>query len=442
MGGVVLAEAGAQKEHPARKSFIAHNFGRPLESGGVRQSILALNMSAIGGGLLTLSYAMRLTGIGLGCFLVIVAGLASAYSIQILMEQAAETGSTQYGELVGKKMRGCGTAFNIVLSAYGFGCQVAYSNFVGEFTSALFQVMLPSVPILHRKDFVMFAILVIVIPLTVPRSISALRYVSPISVVSLMYTAVLIITRTPEKVTSNVVSELNVWTIDWNFFVALGNFIFAYNCHLNVVPVASELQIATDVKIRKITYSAVFVQMFFYLCIALAGYLSFGEAARSDILANYAVDDPSAVVARCALATTLTLAMPIGLNPTIRAFLAVFDAACEAQKDNSLETGSLEAELLERPKKSLFDNWIARLLSAMLYTISAAIMACLVGDPSQIFGLTSAVTGTLMMFVLPAVFCDNFRLPVIGLLVLGALNGVGAVVIVLQGSGVLPKAPH
>lgn len=80
--------------------------------------------------------------------------------------------------------------------------------------------------------------------------------------------------------------------------VALGNFVFAYNCHLNVCPVAAELEVPTGERIHKVTYTAVFVQIFFYLGIAICGYLSFGTGTESDILLNYDADDPWAIVSR------------------------------------------------------------------------------------------------------------------------------------------------
>ncbi|CAD7957477.1 unnamed protein product [Amoebophrya sp. A25] len=432
---VVAGQGFAYTE--VRRNFFGHNFVRPLTSGGVRQSVLALTSTAIGGGLLTLPYAMRLTGMGLGCLLLLVGGLMSAYSIQVLMTKTVETGAMQYGELVGKKMRGCGTAFNVLLSAYGFGVQVAYFNFVGDFLSSLGEVLFPSVPLLHSREFIIFAILPIVVPLSVPRSLSSLKYVSIVGAIALAYTSALIIARAPGKVTKDIIAELKVCVIDWNFFIALGNFVFAYNCHLNVCPVASELEVATGPRISKVSYTAIFVQIFFYMCIAVSGYLSFGEGAKSDILANYAVDDPSAIIARFALAATLLFALPINLNPTLRAFLAVGDSL----RKKGARRSQGENGLLERPRTKLHDNWVARLLSAMLYTIGAATTACAVSDPSEVIGLTSAAIGTLMMFILPGFFAGDFRLPVIGLFVLGFLNGSGAIVMILQAFGVLPKAP-
>lgn len=78
---------------------------RALTSGGIRQSVLTLTSTAIGGGLLTLPYAMRLTGMGLGIVLLLLSALSAVYSIQIIMTSTVETGSMQYGDLVAKKIR-------------------------------------------------------------------------------------------------------------------------------------------------------------------------------------------------------------------------------------------------------------------------------------------------------------------------------------------------
>eukprot|EP00392_Amoebophrya_sp_AT5.2_P014026 g14162.t1 len=492
----VVAGQGFSYNVMERPNFFRHNFGRPLTSGGVRQSVLALTSTAIGGGLLTLPYAMRLTGMGLGAFLLILGGLTSAYSIKVLMVKTAETGAVQYGELVGKKFTGCGTAFDVLLSIYGFGVQVAYFNFVGDFMSSLGGIFFPGVPVLHDRSFIIFAILVIVVPLSVPKSLSALKYCSLVGAVSLAYTSALIIAKTPLTVTKDIVDSLTVINLDWNFFIrscdkqpagrvsvhslALGNFVFAYNCHLNVCPVAAELEVPTGERIHKVTYTAVFVQIFFYLGIAICGYLSFGTGTESDILLNYDADDPWAIVSRFCLAVTLLFALPINLNPTLRAFLAVMDRVAERTRKTEVDhdphvrpPGSLgrpplttaaneRAETLlahsvtpapggeqataaavpsPTRRRRLHDSWVARFLSAVLYTVGAASVACVVKNPSQVIGLTSAAIGTLMMFLLPAFFAGDFRWPVVVLFVMGGLNGVGAVVMLLQAASVLPNPP-
>ncbi|CAD7939938.1 unnamed protein product [Amoebophrya sp. A120] len=443
----IVAAQGFAYSEVRRPNFFRHNFGRPLRSGGVRQSVLALTSTAIGGGLLTLPYAMRLTGMGLGAFLLILGGLAAAYSIQVLMLKTAETGSMEYGELVGKKIAGCGGAFDCLLAIYGFGVQVAYFNFVGDFMSSLAGIFLPTIPALHDRAVIIYGILVFVIPLSVPKNLSALKYCSVIGAVSLAYTSALIIARTPGQVTQQILDELLVVRLDWNFFIALGNFVFAYNCHLNVCPVAAEMEVPTSQRITKVTYTATFVQIFFYLGIAVCGYLSFGEGTASDILKNYDSDDPAAIISRFALAVTLLFALPINLNPTLRAFLAVGDRIRDrggnGSRGNEDDVASLERvqSFIERPRKKLHDFAVARLLSAILYTVAAATVACLVKNPSQVIGLTSAAIGTLMMFLLPAFFAGDFRWPVVVLLLMGALNGVGAVVMVLQALKVLDPPP-
>ena len=58
--------------------------------------------------------------------------------------------------------------------------------------------------------------------------------------------------KTPHNYDHEKVQKMTYMTVNWNFFEAFGNFIFAFNCHLNVVPVASELENPTPPRIRKV----------------------------------------------------------------------------------------------------------------------------------------------------------------------------------------------
>ena len=82
---------------PSKTNFLHQNlqglaFLRPLTKGGVRQSVLTLTSTAVGGGLLTLPYAMSLTGWGLGLVILLLGAVASVWGIEQLMTNAIETG--------------------------------------------------------------------------------------------------------------------------------------------------------------------------------------------------------------------------------------------------------------------------------------------------------------------------------------------------------------
>ncbi len=59
---------------------------------GVRQSVLTLTSTALGGGLLILPFCFRLVGVVLGTLILLIHGFAAAISIEFLMDKAVESG--------------------------------------------------------------------------------------------------------------------------------------------------------------------------------------------------------------------------------------------------------------------------------------------------------------------------------------------------------------
>jgi amino acid permease len=357
---------------------------------------------------------MRLTGWGLGLIILIAGAFTSIWSIEFLMMNAIETGAVQYGELIGKHLRGWGTAFDTALSVYGFGVMIAYLVFLGDFIPSLAKQFLPSVTPLHHREIAMALTLIVAVPLSVPKRLSALRYCSVVASVSLVYTAALIIMRTTEYAPwvlnpaeyGEGISKYPVYIFSWKIFQAIGNFIFVYNCHLNVVPVASELSRPTPERIRKIANTSVTIQIIFYLFIAMCGYISFGDRktnpdnpTKADILKNYENEDGLANIARLALTITLIFALPINLNPTLRSFLRVCDRTVKKWYKIKLGVSTLPEEVVVRRSH---DFRYRRLLGACFYLFLALFVAVVWTNPSEIIGLMSASIGTLMMFVFPA----------------------------------------
>ncbi len=318
---------------PRRNStnWVAHNLGRPLSSGGIRQSVMTLASTAIGGGLLTLPFAMKTTGMGLGFVLVLLGALASGYGIEILLRKTADASGyniRSYGDLVGKKLgNGFGTFFDLLLSIYGLGVQVAFMNFIGDFASRLCEFFFPTLTALNDKTLWVWLSLLMTIPLSVPKNLSALKYCSVFAAFALMFTSFVIVVKTPSNfIEGDRGSQIEIVNVNWKFFEAVGNFVFAFNCHLNVSPVAAELSAPSSQRIAKITVASVMLQLVFYLLIATCGYLSFGDLdTQENILDSYPNNDALAIISRISLTITLFFGLPINLNPTLRAFLRVLD---------------------------------------------------------------------------------------------------------------------
>merc|ERR1719440_1170252 len=69
--------------------------------------------------------------------------------------------------------------------------------------------------------------------------------------------------------------ELVVFDFNLDLFNAFAICVFAFNCHINVVPVASRLIRPTKERIRKVSWWVNGLQLAFYSIIGITGYLTF-----------------------------------------------------------------------------------------------------------------------------------------------------------------------
>merc|ERR1719331_186682 len=67
--------------------------------------------------------------------------------------------------------------------------------------------------------------------------------------------------------------------------------VFAFNCHLNVVPVGGNMVRATKARIVKVSAVVNLVQVTFYLLIGVTGYLYFLDETPQDIVNGFPDND-------------------------------------------------------------------------------------------------------------------------------------------------------
>merc|ERR1740121_989934 len=98
--------------------------------------------------------------------------------------------------------------------------------------------------------------MVCVLPLCLPETLGALRYCSLMSLLAVFSTTGVILWKCRDNYNEHVgqpdFGEIEWFKLDANFFKTFGIFLYAYNCHMNLVPVASELQRTSTRSIRKI----------------------------------------------------------------------------------------------------------------------------------------------------------------------------------------------
>ena len=95
-----------------RRTFTQRTFSK-LDKGSLRGSIFALCASAIGSGVLSLPYVLKLCGYGMGIFLMLLGAFAAKWSLSLLAHVAVDHGLANYSKIC---LKAGGKKLNLLLS--------------------------------------------------------------------------------------------------------------------------------------------------------------------------------------------------------------------------------------------------------------------------------------------------------------------------------------
>jgi len=101
------------------------------------------------------------------------------------------------------------------------------------------------------------AAILICFPLCLPRELNKLRYASLLSIVTIMYTILVVLIEFPFYMKQNLFDIEEPMVIKWakmdtEFFVAASMTFLAYTCQQNVFTVYSEMERPSERRIKKV----------------------------------------------------------------------------------------------------------------------------------------------------------------------------------------------
>lgn len=314
------------------RSFIQRSFGK-MEPGSLRGSILTLIITAIGGGTLSLPYAMVQSGCILGLILILLGAIAAIWSFDLIIQTLKRTGRiTSVKEFCiksgGPKLE---IFYNVivVLTLYGSICafNIIVKTLLLDIIKLIWGPTNPNINLYSNLE-VIIAIVVIVFPFSLFWTMNQLRYFAIVSFCAIIYVVIILIAETPAYF-----AKFNPWShpekgfhyhsfiFDFNILNSFAIGFYAFTCQTSFFPIFSELAIPNQRRAYKIVYRSMFVNWLFYTLIALAGYLSTFDQTPHVVLNRRPLsDDPNAhdyklLVGSVAISFSLIFASPLNYNP-------------------------------------------------------------------------------------------------------------------------------
>jgi len=334
----------ARKPMPAIRETVG--FAMPsIAQGSLLGSVFTLVASAMGAGCLSLPHMLCRSGLGLGLVLLFCGALLAHLSLVVLMSCARYTECTSFAELValsyrarercsrtpspgaghipgGRTMgsgRGAALAVDVVISFYGVAAVLIYMMLIGDFFRGIALSPALGWASATRGPLILSSLLV-VFPLSLPRHVSALRYVCLLSTGSILFMSIVVLARMPTFVLERQggdSAESVLW-VSGDLRANLQSFgiaIFAFAAHTNAVPTVAVLEGPRAVRIWQVSLLSVMVEFVIYSMIAVGGYLCFLGETQQDFIRNYPTDDTLMLVVRCVYSVPVVFGVPINLSP-------------------------------------------------------------------------------------------------------------------------------
>lgn len=319
-----------------RRTFYSRTFSA-LGKGSLRGSIFALCASAIGSGVLSLPYVLGLCGWGLGMIFMAIGAIAAELSLRMLAHLAVHHKLPNYS---GIAIKAGGQTLNMVLSimilAFMFGSCISYQIIVTSLLQYVCIHLGADETFIRSTTFVLAqsapTALLLLLPLSLKRDMSAFRYVSLASIGALLFTAVVLIVELPKYFSANKADpaiKIEFGFYDLDMFTGMSMTFFAFQCQVQLLPIYSELVNPNYRRVVKVIDRAIAVDLFFYATIAAAGYLSsFNETAkivleRKQLKGDDGPDIPI-LIAIVLVIGSILVAFPVAYNPFRQQFTIIF----------------------------------------------------------------------------------------------------------------------
>lgn len=271
--------------------------------GGVPGAVFNLATSIIGAGIMALPATMKVLGLGLGFILIIVMGVLSEISVELLVRFSVHCKANSYGEVVqtalGKPARIVSEICIIINNA---GVLVVYLIIMGDVMSGslhhmgVFDQWLGYGFWDHRKLVILITVVVFLSPLCFLERIDSLSLTSAASVaLAVVFVLVCGIVAFIKLVEGNIDTpkmgpDFGSKKAILDLLVVIPIMTNAYVCHFNVQPIYNELEGRSPEKMNRVGRITTVLCVLVYASTAISGYLLFGKDTESDILTNFDKD--------------------------------------------------------------------------------------------------------------------------------------------------------
>ncbi|KPA85606.1 putative amino acid transporter aATP11 [Leptomonas pyrrhocoris] len=359
---------------------------RIMPPGGFASGVFNLAGSSLGAGILGLPDAFNSSGLVTGTILLIIIFLMTVYTVRLLAIVYEKTGIRSY-ELTARYLFGRGgdifTAVIMFLKCIG-AC-IAYVICVSDLWHAFLND--DRVPERYQSDsfrrvLTSVTFVVLMLPLSLPRQINSLRYVSLFGVTFILFFVVCVIVHSATHGLKNGnLSKVKLFNTGNAAMGGLGQFVFAFLCQSNAYQVFNETTKPSVRFFELQCFISMLICTVFYWLAGFFAYADFGSDVASSLLSMYRpLTDYYFAVAYLGLIIKLCVAFALHILPCRDAVhhLVGWDIRTVA--------------------------WWKNALLCTFLSLVSLLCGLFIPKVNTVFGLLGSFTGSFIAFVFPSLF--------------------------------------
>ncbi|XP_057969232.1 amino acid transporter AVT6E [Malania oleifera] len=270
---------------------------------GMYGAVFNLTTTIIGAGIMALPATMKVLGLVLGFVLIILMGILSEISVELLIRFSVFCKASSYGEVVQYALgRPARVLSEICIIVNNAGILVVYLIIMGDVMSGsshhigVFDQWLGTGVWDHRKLVILVIVVVFLAPLCSLEKIDSLSMTSAASVaLAVVFVLVACIIAFIKLVegrieTPRMAPDFGSKRAILDLLVVIPIMTNAYICHFNVQPIYNELEGRSPQKMSRVGRITTVLCIVVYTFTAISGYLLFGKDTESDVLTNFDKD--------------------------------------------------------------------------------------------------------------------------------------------------------
>ncbi|KAF8658529.1 hypothetical protein HU200_058986 [Digitaria exilis] len=275
----------------------------PPEGSSVPAAVFNLATSIIGAGIMALPATMKVLGVTVGLVSILVMGVLSEITIELLVRFSAYCRALSYGEVVHRALgRPASIVAQMCVIINNAGVLVVYLIIIGDVMSgSLKHIGVMDQLVGHgewdnRKLLILVVLVIFLAPLCALEKIDSLSLSSAASVALAVVFVVVSCIIALIKIAEGKISmprmgpDFSSREAMLDLLVVIPIMTNAYICHFNVQPIYNELKEKTPQKMYKVGRISTVLCVVVYALTALSGYLLFGDDTESDVLTNFDKD--------------------------------------------------------------------------------------------------------------------------------------------------------